>query len=416
MSLPHPHQQAAIAGQPAQPFASLLAGLADVPRDANAGIRLLECLLMEAWKADITDVHLTPTADVLHIAVRRDGHLHRVGTLEAAAGRLMLGRARVLARLPAADEALPQDGRFAVANATGQPGIEVRAAFFPVIHGQRVVMRLPERRVELRLDAMGLPAPLARSLERLALEVRDGLFLLTGPAGSGKTTAIYAMLHTMAQSPRQPNIMTLEDPVERELPGLLQTGIRPERGFDYPEAIRSVLRQDPDVIMIGEIRDPLSARMAGRAALTGHYVLSTVHAGAALAVPMRLDELGLEPHVRRAVLRGAMAQRLVRRRCPACSSQGAPSAACAACHGTGFAGRVPVAELYLAESHRHLLPTGSEAVDAEAHGGGGRWPMGGIDEAARKLIASQIIYSFEWSMSSREENMTSKDATPNKSS
>jgi len=370
---------------PATAFANLAARLAAVPPDDDAGIALCAALVSEAAALRISDIHLWPEEAGYGVAVRRDGLLYRFATLPLQSGRLLLGRVRVQCRMPGSDDALPHDGSFS--QELKLPGglarsQAVRASFFPVLRGVRLVLRLPEHGIPPGIAELGLPPDLVGRLRRLVAQ-RQGLLLATGPAGSGKTTTLYALLREVADRPGAPNIMTLEDPVERELPVAMQTNIVPEQGFDYAEAIRSVLRQDPDVIMMGEIRDPESARMAARLALTGHLMLSTLHTAFARSVPARLEELGVPTHLWGPTLLGVLAQRLVPRLCPSCRPP-AP-AGCPACDHTGYLGRCPIAELWL---------------PGEAPAEGQLIPPGGLDESARILASEEKIRIEDWLVSS----------------
>ncbi len=285
-----------------------------------------------------------------------------VGALDAATYPAALARAKVLARLDVAERRLPQDGRARLALA-GRT-LDLRLSTAPAIGGETLAIRLLDPAAAPgRLEALGLP-PEYEAAVAAAARAPHGLFLLTGPTGAGKTTTLHAALSGLNTEARK--IMTAEDPVEYEIPGVVQMQVRPEIGFDFARAQRAMLRHNPDVMMVGEIRDGESAATAIQAALTGHLVLSTVHANSAAGAAIRLLDLGVEPFLVSAALIGAGAQRLARRLCEACAEPDAPDPAalarigapedgrwrrapgCAACGGTGTKGRVPVAEAFLA--------------------------------------------------------------------
>ena len=295
-------------------------------------------LLERAAEIGASDLHIEPEGDCVTVRARRDGVLAPLETLPAEIGPRIVGRLKALADLLAYRTDVPQEGRIA-ADRSGI-GVEIRVATYPTILGERVALRLdaPDA-AALTLDALGLPAVALAGL-RAAMERPDGVVLLTGPSGSGKTTTLYACLrHVAARLPRR-SIVTVEDPVERRVPGVTQTQVAPAAGLDFARALRSLLRQDPEVILVGEMRDRETAGIALEAGLTGHLVASTIHAGTAPQVFARLLDMGVEPFVATTAVRGVLAQRLLRRRCTACDR----SPVCPACDGTGYRGRVLVAE------------------------------------------------------------------------
>jgi general secretion pathway protein E len=239
---------------------------------------------------------------------------------------------------------VPQEG--SIREAAGGHGVEMRVSTFPTIHGEKVVVRLfdPTGRL-LDLDDLGLAPDLLGALTALLRE-RTGAVLLTGPSGSGKTTTIYACLRQLVRTGgRGRHLVTIEDPVEQVLEGVSQSQARPGTEFDFARGLRSLLRQDPEVIMIGEVRDPETAGIAVEAALTGHLVFSTLHAGSACGVIGRLLDMGVEPYLLTSGLRAVLNQRLVRRVCPACSGEPVAASGCGECAGTGYRGRLLLAEL-----------------------------------------------------------------------
>jgi general secretion pathway protein E len=295
-------------------------------------------LFERACEMGASDLHIEPDATTVTVRARRDGVLVPMDSLPADLGPRLVGRLKALADLLAYRTDVPQEGRI-TAERSGV-GVEIRVATYPTLFGERAALRFdaPET-VAMTLDSLGLPAAALAGL-RAAIERPDGVVLLTGPSGSGKTTTLYSCLrHVAARLPRR-SIVTVEDPVERCVPGVTQTQVAPAAGLDFARALRSLLRQDPEVILVGEIRDRETAGIALEAGLTGHLVASTIHAGTAPQVFARLLDMGVEPFVATASVRGVLAQRLLRRRCSACTG----SPACAECGGTGHRGRVLVAE------------------------------------------------------------------------
>ena len=304
--------------------------------------RIVEAVLEAALAARASDVHFEPLDDGLGVRLRLDGVLQDAAALPAELAAPVVARLKVLGRLATYRTDVPQDGRI-----SGEGG-DLRLSTYPTVRGEKAVVRLFAHRPEdFRLDDLDLGEEVTATL-RGALAAREGLIALTGPAGSGKTTTIYAALAHLGKSESAPRqIVTVEDPVECLLPGVTQTEINPAADLTFSTCLRSVLRQDPEVIMVGEVRDAETAELAVGAALTGHLVITTLHAGTAPGVLARLPEMGVEPHLVAGVVRLAVAQRLVRRMCPDCRSQGGEgwsAPGCEACLGTGFRGRLPVAE------------------------------------------------------------------------
>src|SRR5438132_6296116 len=277
-------------------------------------IRLVNQLIARAVATQASDVHIEPFEDRLRVRYRYDGVLHEVeappGQLQAA----VISRIKIMSRLDISERRLPQDGRIKL-TVRGHD-IDFRVSSIPSLHGETVVLRVLDRTaVEFAYEKLGLPADIRVALER-ALELPNGMVLVTGPTGSGKTTTLYTgllKLNTVAR-----NVVTVEDPIEYQLGGINQIQVRPQIGLNFASLLRSILRQDPDVIMIGEIRDLETAQIAVQAALTGHLVLSTVHTNSAAATMTRLRDMGLEDYLMTATLKAVLAQRLVRRLCPAC--------------------------------------------------------------------------------------------------
>jgi general secretion pathway protein E len=328
-------------------------------------------------------VHIEPMARHVCVRYRVDGRLQEVEWLPDALAAPVASRIKVMAGLDIAETRLPQDGRLRL---TVQGlDIDVRVSTSPISYGESIVMRLLGRStVRLELNALGLPDGARLSLER-ALSRPNGIILLTGPTGSGKTTTLYAAINRL----RRPDvkILTVEDPVEILLEGVNQVQVRPEIDLTYANALRAFLRQDPDILMIGEIRDRETADIAMRAALTGHLVLSTLHTQSAIGAFTRLADIGIEPFLTASTVIATIAQRLVRALCPRCSEprpldgreralferyeQAAPdqimvATGCPACGGTGYHGRIPIMEIFeVDEAARAAIHDNkTEALDA----------------------------------------------------
>ncbi len=300
----------------------------------------VDALLSEAWRLGASDAHVAPEVDAFRVRLRVDGVLREVARLPREALPLLVQRIKVLAGLLTYRTDVPQDGRVP-REKSGGPG-ELRVSVVPTLHGEKAVLRLlgaaagPEA-----LDALGWPEGELAAL-RAALRQPQGLLAFCGPAGSGKTTAIYAALREVvaggaAGAPR--SCVTIEEPVEAALDGVDQTPVDRLGGLDFAAALRALLRQDPEVIFVGEVRDGETAAIAVEAGLTGHLVLTTIHAGGSCEALARLLDLGVEPFALASTLRQVFAQRLVRRTCAPCGGAGGPC-----CGGTGFRGRLPLVE------------------------------------------------------------------------
>jgi type II secretory ATPase GspE/PulE/Tfp pilus assembly ATPase PilB-like protein len=310
-----------------------------------------------------SDLHLEPWDDCLSLRFRIDGLLHEVASIPKSHQDRTLARIKILAKIVVYQKDVPQDGR--IDPAATPCGKGMRISTFPTVNGEKVVVRILDSDAEpFQLDALGFAETLARRLRGL-LARPQGTLLLTGPSSSGKTTTIYALLRElMGHSAETPHIMTVEDPVEKRLGRISQTEVRPHAGFTFEAALRSLLRQDPNVIMVGEIRDAETARTAIQAGLTGHLVISTIHSGDAAGVFTRLLDMGIEPFLVASSVTGVLAQRLVRVVCPHCAVEDQPDPAlraqyglaeedgpfvrgqgCAACQGIGYRGRTAIGEL-----------------------------------------------------------------------
>lgn len=332
-------------------------GISDAPV-----IRQVHEILTNAVKRKASDVHIEPMARHLSVRYRIDGRLSEVERHSTGLAEPMASRIKVMAGLDISESRLPQDGRIKL-TVRGEE-VDIRVSTSPIANGESIVMRLLGRAsLPLELDALGLPELAFQKLHK-ALEKPHGIILLTGPTGSGKTTTLYAAMNAL-RGP-EVKILTVEDPVEVMLDGINQVQVHPEIGLSYASSLRAFLRQDPDIIMIGEIRDGETAEIAHRAALTGHLVLSTLHTNSALGAYTRLNDIGVEPFLVASTVIATIAQRLVRSLCDNCKepvSIGSSEAeifeqhhlpvpnqlfearGCNSCHNTGYAGRRPLIEI-----------------------------------------------------------------------
>src|SRR5215467_2618151 len=295
----------------------------------------LERLVQQAEGARASDIHLQMLSRSASVCFRLDGVLTAATEIPRTLGERVVGRIKYLSRLKTYQESLPQDGR--IEKEALHSASDIRVATYPTVTGEKVVLRLfnvPDIR---KLNELELPADVLTQVESF-LRQTTGLLLLTGPAGSGKTTTIYACLRYLVDLGGR-HIITVEDPAEQIVSGVMQTEVNEARGLDFAEAARHLLRQDPQVLVIGEIRDEETANICVRAALTGHLVISTLHAGSCRGVFDRLLVLCTDRSAVAASVELVLNQRLVRRLCPECSGQG-----CASCLQTGFRGRLPIVE------------------------------------------------------------------------
>ena len=370
-----------------------------IQREISPIIRLTNSTLYDAYQAHASDIHLESTPAGLCIKYRLDGVLSLIAEPAGVqTAEQVISRIKIMAELDIAERRIPQDGRFKV----GINGREVdfRVSIMPSIHGEDAVLRILDKQAltdqlrSLSLDSLGLPEALKLGIRRLAREPY-GMLLVTGPTGSGKTTTLYAVIGEVNSG--RDKIITIEDPVEYQLPGVLQIPVNEKKGLTFARGLRSILRHDPDKIMVGEIRDPETAQIAVQSALTGHLVLSTVHANNAFDVISRFLHMGVPAHSFVSAINGVLAQRLVRLNCAACSVADAPEPAllhesglseamladfdfrrgsgCEHCRGTGFKGRQGIAELLtLSDTLRELILADAplRQLRAEAERGGMR--------------------------------------------
>ena len=303
-------------------------------------IRMLNALLTQAARDGASDIHIEPYERHSVVRFRVDGNLREVVQPNRALHAALISRLKIMAELDIAERRLPQDGRISLR--IGTRAVDVRVSTLPSAHGERAVLRLLDKsESKLSLESVGMQGDVLARFAHLLVQPH-GIILVTGPTGSGKTTTLYAGLQRLDTSGS--NIMTVEDPIEYELPGVGQTQVNAKIDLSFAKALRAILRQDPDVIMIGEIRDFETAQIAIQASLTGHLVLATLHTNDAASAVTRLTDMGVEPFLLSSSLLGVLAQRLVRKRCTECQGAG-----CAHCGQTGYAGRTGVFELLVTD-------------------------------------------------------------------
>ncbi len=345
-------------------------------------IRLINAMLSEAIKEGASDIHIETFERNLSVRFRVDGVLREILRPQRKLAAVLVSRVKVMAKLDIAEKRVPQDGRISLR--IGGRGVDVRVSTLPSRHGERIVMRLLDRNsVQLNLASLGMGGDLRESFEQ-QLHKPHGILLVTGPTGSGKSTTLYAGLTTINNTER--NILTVEDPVEYDLEGIGQTQVNPKVDMTFARGLRAILRQDPDVVMIGEIRDLETAEIAIQASLTGHLVLSTLHTNTAIGAVTRLRDMGVEPFLLASSLLGVLAQRLVRTLCSDCrqqrpandyerkvmkleaSQQLWESTGCSECHHTGYRGRTGIHELFLIDDDvRQLIHEGAGEQLIERH-------------------------------------------------
>jgi len=325
----------------------------------QTAVRTVDRILSRAASAGASDLHLERLPDNLRVRFRVDGTFQDIGYISTAVAPAICARLKVLAGMDIAEHRLPQDGRLTAA--IGGRRLDFRASTFPTIHGEKLVLRmLDQGTLKLEFGALGMKSPLLDDYREI-IRKPEGLILISGPTGSGKTSTLYASLGELVETGK--NITTIENPVEYELPGTNQGQINEKAGFTFAKGLRAVLRQDPDVIMVGEIRDAETLATAIEASLTGHLVFSTLHTTSAIGTITRLLDMGIEPYFLASGVQAIVAQRLVRRICAHCQTEyPAPSgvrhlfgeeapnvlrrgAGCPDCRGTGFSGRIGIYEM-----------------------------------------------------------------------
>jgi general secretion pathway protein E len=379
-------------------------------------IRLINGVIAEAARRGASDVHIEPFENALKVRFRIDGVMREALSLPPRLAPMLVSRVKVMARLDIAEKRIPQDGRIGLA--MGAKSLDVRVSTLPSRHGERVVLRILDKDQGARaLHELGMPAPVLAAYAQ-ALAQPNGIVLVTGPTGSGKTTTLYAGLARLNDGTR--NILTVEDPVEYAIEGVGQTQVNPKVGMTFAAGLRAILRQDPDVVMVGEIRDPETAQIAVQASLTGHLVLSTVHTNDALGAITRLRDMGVEPFLLASTVRVVLAQRLIRRLCVHCRQPRAPDAlsarllgagydgplyravGCARCHQTGYSGRIGVYEAVVVDDAlRALINAGADEDRlAQAAAVSGDW----LADCARARVAQGATTPEEALRVVRREN------------
>jgi general secretion pathway protein E len=355
--------------------------LLDTADDAPA-IRLINGVIAEAVRQGVSDIHIEPYETGLIVRMRVDGVLRETLRMPPHVAPVIVSRVKVMARLDIAERRVPQDGRIGLT--LGGKLLDVRVSTLPSRAGERVVLRILDKdKAGIDLDVLGMSDE-THALLRDALNEPNGIILVTGPTGSGKTTTLYAGLRLLNDGSR--NILTVEDPVEYAMDGVGQTQVNPKVGLTFAAGLRAILRQDPDVVMIGEIRDRETAEIAVQASLTGHLVLSTVHTNDAVGAITRMRDMKIEPFLLASTLRAVIAQRLVRRLCPECRRPVQASSSvsallgvdqgtivyepvgCDQCSGTGFKGRIGVFEaIRIDDTIRRLINDGGDEAIIARH-------------------------------------------------
>lgn len=377
-------------------------------------IKLVDHIVAEGIAAGASDIHLEAGESGIAVRYRIDGMLKQVMVLPKAVGVPLVSRIKIMSQMDIADRLRPQGGRARVA--INGARVDLRVSTLPASHGEKVVIRILDSRSALRsVESLGLD-PVDGPRMRKLLEVREGLILVTGPTGSGKTTTLYAALRLLQH--RGVNIITVEDPVEYRIPGIVQVQIHEKAGLTFASALRSVLRQDPDVVLIGEIRDRETAAIALQASLTGHLVFATLHTNDSCSSITRLTDLGVDSAKLAGALKGVVAQRLIRKLCPACklvANAGVPRrlvgsipensmifmpVGCRECSMTGYSGRVAVTEVLVATPEIGRAIAGNEPPDrllaaARASGTRSLWGCGAAQLLAGNTSAQELVRVIE---------------------
>ena len=358
-------------------------------------IRMINALLTQATRDGASDIHIEAFENTSLVRFRVDGTLRDVVRPKRALHAALVSRIKIMAQLDIAEKRLPQDGRIGLR--VGGRALDVRVSTLPTGHGERVVLRLLEKDLaRLDLTNLGMSDRTLVAFDRLAHQPH-GIVLVTGPTGSGKSTSLYAAIRRLDSTTT--NIMTVEDPIEYDIEGIGQTQVNPKIEMTFARALRSILRQDPDVVMIGEIRDLETAQIAVQASLTGHLVLATLHTNDASSAVTRLIDMGVEPFLLASSLLGVLAQRLIRKLCPNCkqpdpSGRGFVPAGCAQCGQTGYQGRTGIYELLVLDNAlRALVHRG--AADAEIRAAGEAAAMVPLRSDAMRWIAAGLTSQEE---------------------
>jgi len=364
-------------------------------------IKLVNVLLLDALQTGASDIHVESAATGLRVRYRLDGVLQDVSQLSEQYAAAVISRIKIIAGLDIADRRRSQDGRARMRLADRE--VDIRVSTLPALHGESVVLRILDHAGHGRgLSELGMSDHMRDDFERL-IQRTSGMVLVTGPTGSGKTTTLYAALaHVNAPGVK---IVTVEDPVEYQIPGVIQIPVNAKAGFGFDTALGSILRHDPDVIMVGEMRDRTTAELAIQAALTGHLVFSTLHTTDAASAITRLVDMGIEPYLVAATAQGIVAQRLIRLLCDNCAERYVPAPAelagdsvnegdvfrrakgCDKCAHTGYRGRLGIYEyLPITDAHRALITRGASLAELRTAGRGGG--MQSLTDAGRALVRS----------------------------
>ncbi|WP_370886220.1 type II secretion system ATPase GspE [Caballeronia sp. RCC_10] len=356
-------------------------------------IRMINALLTQAAREQASDIHIEPFENASVVRFRVDGTLRDVVRPKKALHGALISRIKIMAQLDIAEKRLPQDGRITL-RVGGRP-VDVRVSTLPTGHGERAVLRLLEKDAQrLNLETLGMARDTLVNFDKL-IGKPHGIVLVTGPTGSGKTTTLYASMSRLETTTT--NIMTVEDPIEYDLSGIGQTQVNERIGMTFARALRSILRQDPDIIMIGEIRDLETAQIAVQASLTGHLVLATLHTNDAASAVTRLTDMGVEPYLLASSLLGVLAQRLVRQLCPVCKEEREDEngvkhwhpVGCDRCGQSGYVGRRGVYELLLIDDEiRPLIHR--NAADAEILAAGRAQGMRTLREDGNRWLAAGV--------------------------
>ena len=364
-------------------------------------IRMLNALLTQAAKDGASDIHIEPYERSSSVRFRVDGTLREVVQPNKALHAALISRLKIMAELDISEKRLPQDGRISLR--IGGRAVDVRVSTLPSAHGERAVLRLLDKGdAQFTLESLGMSGDILTKFDRL-IHQPHGIVLVTGPTGSGKTTTLYAALSRIDASTT--NVLTVEDPVEYELAGIGQTQVNPKIDLTFAKALRAILRQDPDVIMIGEIRDFETAQIAIQASLTGHLVLATLHTNDAPSAVTRLTDMGVEPFLLSSSLLGVLAQRLVRKLCVVCRKPDARGryhpVGCLKCGQSGYKGRTGVYELMAADDKiRDLIH--SRAAESQIYLAAEQTGLRSMREDGERLIAEGITSPEEVMRVTRE--------------
>lgn len=351
--------------------------------DSAPVVKLVNTIIGNAYNLNASDIHIEPDDSTTKVRFRVDGMLSEQMVLNAEMHDLITTRIKIIAGMNIAEKRSPQDGAFRIN--TDAIRVDLRVSSIPTPKGEKVVLRLlgADRNITYELDRIDLSQKIKDKLRKIS-QVPNGILLLTGPTGSGKTTTLYSLLHEIAKPER--SVVTIEDPVEKQFDGITQVQVNPKAGLTFAAGLRSILRQDPDVIMVGEIRDSETASIAIRAAITGHFVLSTLHTNDALSAIARLIDMGVEPYMVASSVKAVLAQRLVRKVCPHCAETVETSpedrrllsdtelyttmkgGGCERCEHTGYSGRMAVFEIvFVDDTMQSMISNGASAHEIKEY-------------------------------------------------